>query len=228
MVVAGTCGIAVLALAGSAMAHITVSPASAPQGSAAELTFRVPCEEATAATTQVQVKIPTDEPIAQVLVKPVPGWTSQVQTVKLAKPVTTDDGTFSVAVSEVTWSGGKILPGQFQDFSISADPLPSGVTSLVFKALQTYSNGDTVRWIDTSAPGQPEPDHPAPVLTLTPANGTPQAAGSQATSATSGSPAGGGSNGAAIGLGIAGLATGALALSGVAAGLFLRRRRAGD
>lgn len=236
-VLLGTCAIGVLALAGPAFAHITITPGSAPQGSAEELTFRVPDEDAHAATTQVQVKIPTDPPIAQVLVRPVPGWTSQVQTVKLARPVTTDDGTFSVAVSQVTWSGGRILPGQYQDFAISADPLPSGVTAMVFKTLQAYSNGNVVRWIDTSVPGQPEPDHPAPVLILAPA-GSAQATAEQPGSAGSavsagsvssaGSAAGGGSGegggGLAVGLGIAGLATGALSLLGLSAGLFLRRR----
>jgi hypothetical protein len=37
---------------------------------------------------------------------------------------------------------------------------------LVFKAVQTYDNGDVVRWIDTSTPGGAEPDHPAPTVTL--------------------------------------------------------------
>jgi uncharacterized protein len=37
---------------------------------------------------------------------------------------------------------------------------------LTFKALQTYSNGDVVRWIEQSAPGGPEPEHPAPSVTL--------------------------------------------------------------
>jgi hypothetical protein len=46
---------------------------------------------------------------------------------------------------------------------------------LVFKALQCYSNGDIVRWIETSSPGQPAPDYPAPVLTLT--SGATSAAG---------------------------------------------------
>ena len=71
-------------------------------------------------------------------------------------------------MSEVTWRGGQILPGQYQDFSVSADPLPAGVSQLAFKAIQTYSNGDVVRWIDLPQPGQPAPEHPAPVLTLTP------------------------------------------------------------
>jgi periplasmic copper chaperone A len=159
--------IAVVALAGPAFAHVVITPSSAPAGSAAELTFRVPNEETKAATVELQVKIPTDHPIAQLLVKPVPGWTASVTTVTLAKPITTDDGTFGSAVSEVTWTGGKILPGQFQDFSVSADPLPSGISELVFKAVQTYSNGDVVRWIDLTQPGEPAPEHPAPVLALT-------------------------------------------------------------
>jgi periplasmic copper chaperone A len=159
--------IAVVALAGPALAHVVITPSSAPAGSAAELTFRVPNEETKAATVELQVKIPTDHPIAQLLVKPVPGWTATVTTVTLATPITTDDGTFDSAVSEVTWTGGKILPGQFQDFSVSADPLPSGISEVVFKAVQTYANGDVVRWIDLSQPGEPAPEHPAPVLALT-------------------------------------------------------------
>ena len=158
---------AVLTLAVPALAHITVTPDSAQAGSAAVLTFHVPNEEATADTTEVAMKIPTEHPIVDLLVKPVPGWSISVKTITLPKPVVTDDGKFTQAVSEVTWSGGKIVPGQFQDFSVSADPLPTGVSSVAFKALQTYSNGDVVRWIDLAAPGQAEPAHPAPVLTLT-------------------------------------------------------------
>lgn len=38
---------------------------------------------------------------------------------------------------------------------------------MTFTAIQTYSNGDVVSWIQTSVKGAPEPDHPAPVLRLT-------------------------------------------------------------
>jgi periplasmic copper chaperone A len=158
---------AVLLLAVPALAHITITPDSVPAGTAAVLTFHVPNEEAHANTTQVDVQIPTTHPIAQLLVKPVPGWKITVKTVALPKPVVTDDGSFTSAVSEVIWSGGQIVPGQFQDFTVSADPLPQGVSQVVFKAIQTYSNGDIVRWIDLAQAGQPEPEHPAPVLALT-------------------------------------------------------------
>jgi uncharacterized protein YcnI len=226
-VIFGGCMAAVLALSGVASAHVTITPASARQGSTAELTFRVPNEETRAATTKIQVKIPIAHPIAQFLVRPVPGWHSQVRTVRLANPIRTDDGTFSVAVSEVTWTGGKILPGQYQDFSVSADPLPSGISVLVFKALQTYSNGDVVRWIDTPQPGQPEPEHPAPALVLTKDAGSAQPAADIRPAAAAGGASGGGGDGLELGLAIAGLATGVLALLALAAGR-LRRRTAGQ
>jgi uncharacterized protein YcnI len=227
LLVAGGAGIGVLALAGPAFAHVTITPGSAPQGSTAELTFKVPNEETAAATVELQVQVPTDHPIAQFLVKPVPGWTITVQTINLPKPVVTDDGSFSTAVSEVTWKGGKILPGQYQDFSVSADPLPSGTGQLVFKAVQTYANGDVVRWIDLPQAGQPEPEHPAPALTLTAAGtGDGAAAGAASPLANpAGTGAGSGSDTGALALGAAGLAAGLLGLA--AGGAAWRRGRRG-
>jgi hypothetical protein len=140
------------------------------------------------------------------LAKPVPGWTATVKTIKLPKPVTTDDGTFTTAVDEVIWSGGTIEPGQFQDFSISCDSLPDGPGQLVFKAIQTYSDGDIVRWIDLSQPGQPEPAHPAPIVTLTATTAPTSTASSGKVAASSGS------DGTARVLGIAGLIVGLLAV----------------
>ena len=112
------------------------------------------------------MSFPTDHPVASVSVQPVPGWTVKVDTTKLATPITTDDGPVTEAVSAVTWTG-KLDPGQFQQFPVSMGPLPTDTDALVFKAVQTYSNGDVVRWIDPTTPGGPEPEHPAPTLTLT-------------------------------------------------------------
>jgi len=123
----------------------------------------------------------------------------------------------------VTWTGGKILPGQYQDFSVAADPLPAGVSQLAFKAIQTYSNGDVVRWIDLPQPGQPAPEHPAPILTLTPAGTTGSTASTG--SAAGDPPAVAGSDTTALSLGAAGLAAGLLGLvAGGAAWLRGRRR----
>jgi len=217
-----------LAVASTASAHVTVSPDSLPQGATAELTFKVPNEESGANTVKLQLRIPTDHPIAQVLAKPVPGWTITVHTTKLAKPLTTDDGTFTTAVDEVDWTGGSIPPGQYQDFQLSVDPLPSDTTQLVFKAVQTYSDGDVVRWIDLSSTSDSDPEHPAPVLTLTPASGADSDAAatpaSAATTAASASSATSSSSGDAFG--VAGLVLGAIgAVAGVGALLTGRKNR---
>jgi uncharacterized protein YcnI len=225
--------VAVTALPASA--HVTVSPDSLPKGSTAELTFKVPNEESNATTTAVQLQIPTDHPIAQVLPKQIPGWTVTVKTTTLAKPLKTDDGTFTTAVSEIDWTGGTIPVGQYQDFQISVDPLPTDTDQLVFKAVQTYSNGDIVRWIDLTQAGQPDPDHPAPVLALTAAQSADSgAAGSAGTAAGStptadsttaaaakSSSGGGGSDTTGIVLGALGLAAG---LAALALNLLARRR----
>lgn len=197
----------VLLFAGPALAHITISPSSVPAGSTVVLTLHVPDEETTADTVKLDVQIPTAHPIAQLLVQPVAGWSVSVRTIKLAKPLVTNNGSFSQAVSEVIWSGGKIAPGQFQDFSISADPMPTGISQVAFKVIQTYSNGGVVRWIDLQQPGLPDPAHPAPVVTLTTANAPARTAGA----ASAAAPAGSGSDGLTRALAVVGLLVGLLA-----------------
>jgi uncharacterized protein YcnI len=163
--------------AASASAHVTVHSDQAVAGATdAAITFRVPNEEANAQTTKIQVIFPTDHPLIGVLIKNHPGWTSDVQTAKLPTPVTTDDGPVSDAVSRVTWTGGAITGDNYDDFEISAGQVPKDATDLTFKAIQTYSNGDVVSWIDTAPPGAPTPDHPAPVLHLAPAGSAASAA----------------------------------------------------
>jgi uncharacterized protein YcnI len=162
---------ALVLAAGPAHAHVTVNPSEAAQGGFATLTFKVPNESDTASTTQLVVEIPTDPPITSVSVQPVPGWTANVQRSPLPEPVTSEGGDeITEAVSSITWSGGAIEPGQFQQFPISVGPLPDS-DQLVFKAVQTYSDGEEVRWIDETPPGGEEPEHPAPVLTLVASTG---------------------------------------------------------
>lgn len=230
----GALTLAGLAIAATASAHVTVSPTSLPQGATAELTFKVPNEESAANTVELQLQIPTDHPIAQVLAKPVPGWTITEHTVKLAKPLTTDDGAFTTAVSEIDWTGGSIAPGQYQDFQVSVDPLPSDTTSLTFKAVQTYSNGDVVRWIDLTTAANPDPDHPAPVLTLTPVSdatatataSAAAAAGTTGTNSTGSTASSSSSSSSSNALAISGLVLGVIgAACGIGALLFVRKNQ---
>jgi periplasmic copper chaperone A len=207
---AGIVASVVMALALPAAAHVTVNPNTAEPGGYRAFSVQVPNEEADADTTKVQLYLPTDHPIASVSVQSTPGWSIVVAKGRLAKPIKTDDSEMTEAVTQVTWSGGKIQPGRFQQFFISLGPLPTDTPKLYFKALQTYTDraGKTkvVRWIDMPNGGA-EPEHPAPSVTLA------KAAAPVVNKS--------GGDGAGIAFGVAGLVAGLLGL-GVAA-LALRR-----
>ncbi len=209
-VVAAGAGIGVLGLAGSASAHVTViGDGGITQGGWGVVTFRVPTESATASTTEVRVAFPSETPISFASVQPIAGWRAKVTTKKLATPVKTGDGTLDTYVSEVDWKAtspaSAIRPGQFQMFNISAGPMPEAA-SVSFPATQVYSDGKVVRWNEV-AQGGAEPEHPAPTLTLTPAEAPAhEDAETKTSSATPSWP------------GYAGLAAGVLGLiAGVAA-----------
>jgi uncharacterized protein YcnI len=170
LVVAGLTALAVAVTAGPALAHVSVDAPDATQGGFTVVSFRVPTESETASTTGLKVQLPADQPLASVSVKPKAGWTYTTQTAKLATPIETDDGQVTEAVSVIDWTAASpaagIKPGEFDEFQISVGPLPNAA-AMVFKAIQTYSDGKQVAWIDEPAPGSTaEPEHPAPTLTL--------------------------------------------------------------
>ena len=65
----------------------------------------------------------------------MPGWDATVVTSKLAKPVTTDDGQITEAVSQITWTatGVGIPPHQFGLFTVSVGQLPANTGKLASK-----------------------------------------------------------------------------------------------
>jgi uncharacterized protein YcnI len=137
-----------------ALAHVTVTPKTAAPGSTPLLTFRCPDERATANTIELAIQLPPETPFATLRVPAVAGWRSRVSV--------RADGTADV----VTWEGGTIAPHRAQTFEIIAGPMPASGRTLVFRAVQTYDNGEVVRWIEDRAPGEAEPPFPAPVLTI--------------------------------------------------------------
>ena len=230
---AAVAAVAFVASAGAASAHVTVNPETATQGGFAKLTFRVPTETDTTSTTKVQVAFPTDQPLGFVSVKPHPGWTIAVTKSKLATPIKTDDGEVTEAVSSITWTSvsadSAIKPGEFDEFDVSAGPLPKAA-SIEFKTLQTYSDNEVVRWIEPAKADGSEPEHPAPTLKLAPAaaegasaNAAPAGgavdAQSSATTAGGSSAASQGAVNAALGLSAV-----ALIVALVAGALAVRRR----
>jgi periplasmic copper chaperone A len=180
--------IASLALAASAFAHVTVTAQGATRGgSDQEITFRVPVEKVVD-TVGLTVSLPTSAPIASVLVEPVTGWTHTQKSVTLAKPIVTDDGDITTAVTEISWkaqAGHGLVPGEFGAFTIIAGQLPD-VSSITFPAIQYYSDGSQVDWTQVAAAGTAEPPNPAPVLQLAASSSAPASGAATVTaSATS-------------------------------------------
>lgn len=207
--VAGLLAAALLLIfAGAAEAHVEVSPKTAAPGSSQELTFQALNESADARFVKLVVHLPNAQPLASLSPRALTGWTITTAKSRLPKPITTDDGTATEYTSEITWTasaGAGVPPEQYQDFTISAGPLPAQGT-LVFTVDQFYSDGSVVHWDQPSPEGKPEPEHPAPVLTV-----------SKPSEPSS-------SDGLARGLGAAGLA---VAIVGLGAGILLARRRSG-
>ncbi|MFK4111990.1 YcnI family protein [Streptomyces sp. NPDC002176] len=180
-------GATVLAVSVPAFAHVSVQPeGTAAKGGYATVDFKVPNERDNASTTKLEVNLPADHPLASVMPQPVPGWKVQVTKSKLDKPLTMHGEKIGEAVTKVTWTadGKGIEPGYFQKFPLSLGALPEDTDQLVFKAIQTYSNKEVVRWIEVQQKGQEEPENPAPTLALSAAtddhHGTAAAAGDDA------------------------------------------------
>ena len=168
--------IALALLPAAAQAHVTVQPNTAAAGSFTVENVRVPNETDNAVTTKVDVQMPPG--FVEASYQSTPGWSVKVTKRKLATPVKTDDGEVTEEVARITWTASDeahgIQPGQFRDFPLSVAIPGKNGDKLTFKALQTYSNGDVVRWIgaegsDTPAPVVDVADPAKPAATATPA-----------------------------------------------------------
>lgn len=206
---------AALALAPTASAHVTLNPPEWEAEGFARFAIRVPTERPDASTTKVAVKIP--EGVFFVSFQPKPGWKREVKMAKLDQPVELLGDQVTERVDTVTWSGGTIRPGEFDEFGMSARMPEEAGKELVFPAIQTYSSGEVVRWI-----GEPDADQPAPRVRVLPAAEELEAAPARTPAAT---PRGEDESGdqtlaiVALIVGVAGLAAGLAAL------VATRRRR---
>jgi uncharacterized protein YcnI len=164
----------ILAGAAAASAHVSVSPDDTGANGYTHLTFNLPNESATAKTNKLEVTLPTDTPFTSVSVKPVEGWTAQVITTDLPKPVTVAGATVTKAPTSVVWTANdaahEIGQNQYQSFSLSVGRLPAEGTTVTLPATQTYTDGSVVAWDQKPVDGQAEPEHPAPSFTTTAAD----------------------------------------------------------
>ncbi|MEV7396445.1 YcnI family protein [Aeromicrobium sp. NPDC092404] len=158
--------VALVGIAGPALAHVTVSTTDAKPGEFGKAVFRVPTESETASTTKLVVTLPEDTPFAFVTAQSKPGWKVTIKEATLDEPTKVGEFELSKAVRTITWeaTGNGIAPSQFDEFALSGGPFPE-TGEIAFTAEQTYSDGEVVAW-DEVQKGDTEPEHPAPTLTL--------------------------------------------------------------
>jgi uncharacterized protein YcnI len=137
----------VLAIASPAYAHVEISSDNAASGKPSNMTLSVPNEMSNAGTVKVDLRFPEGQQLTAVSVQPTTGWNA------------------TPSATGIVWTGGPLTGENEVKFNFTAT-LPSDAKTLEFKALQTYDNGQVVRWIEETPAGGPEPEHPAPVLTL--------------------------------------------------------------
>ncbi len=173
---AGAIVIGVVALvAGPAFAHVEIQrDGEVGADGAVATTLNVPNEEANAGTVKVELVFPASPALTVAEPAVVSGWTATVQK------------SSSGDVQQVTWTGGPLTGDKKVALPLKIAAIPAGVKTVEFKALQTYDNGDVVRWIEVTPAGGQEPEHPAPVLT---ARGK-QALDAPATTASTGASGG--------------------------------------
>ena len=233
LAVAATAGGALLLAAVPAAAHVHATPDTTAADGYSVVTFRVPNESDTAATTSVRVSLPTEHPFSYVAVRPVAGWSAVVTEGALPAPVEVGGTTLTKAPLSVTWTADPgsagIAVGQFEEFEANVGPLPGAGTRVVLPTVQTYADGEVADWSEVAAEGAAEPEKPAPEFTTTAAGEDHHGAGSHAeaaatpaTTPAASATAASGADPVARGLAGAGLALGLAALVVV----LLRRRRA--
>jgi uncharacterized protein YcnI len=131
-----------LAVTASSEAHVVVFPAdltqSAPACGYTTFTVRVPVEKPIA-TTGIRILVPDD--VTVVALQPKASWQTNTETTK-------------GRISAIAWTGGKLMPHEFEEFSFLA-AAPKRPEVVAWDAEQTYEDGSVVRW--TGAPGSETP-----------------------------------------------------------------------
>jgi periplasmic copper chaperone A len=154
--------VAAVVLPATAAAHVTLNPREWEAGGFARFDVRVPNERPNADTTEVTVQFP--DGLTFVSFQPKPGWKRTIEMETLDEPIEVFGEEITEQVASVTWSGGVIKPGEFDEFGVSFRVPETPGESLMFPSLQTYSNGEVVRWVDPD----PEAETPAPQVAVLP------------------------------------------------------------
>ena len=166
-----SCGLLAAAMTVAAtpvFAHATLEVQQAPADTYYKATMRVPhgCEGSP--TLVVKISLPPE--VSGVKPMPKPGWELTIIKAKLEKPFKDAHGReITERVSEVHWSGGRLLDEHYDEFAVQVRLPNTPGTTLYFPTVQECEKG-VHRWIEIPAAGKSRGDYkePAPQVTLTP------------------------------------------------------------
>ncbi len=145
-----------------AQSHITLEQNSAPASSYYKATFKVGHGCDGSATTGITIQIP--EGVMGAKPMPKPGWTLEIRTGKLEKPIEAHGKRITERVTQISWKGGP-LPDTYYDEFVLMGQLPPEKGTLWFNVIQDCEKGQTA-WTEQPSTGQSahELAHPAPKL----------------------------------------------------------------
>ena len=166
-IVAAACAAAILSLSVPAVAHISLEQNQAVAGSTYKAVLRVPHGCGPSPTTAIRVRLP--DGMTGVKPMPKPGWQLSTTKGKLATPISDGHGgQITEGVTEIAWSGGKLLDEHYDEF-VFRGALPNTPNTTVYFPVVAECEQGVERWIEIPAAGQSgSPRFPAPALRLTP------------------------------------------------------------
>ena len=156
-----------------AHAHATLETGEAVAGSIYKGIVRIGHGCDGSPTLSVKVKIP--EGIVSVKPMPKAGWDISIIKTPLAQPYESHGKTITEGVSEIIWSGGKLLDEHYDEFvfrgSISAR---AEVGSMLYIPVTQTCEAGQAAWIETPNAGEDGKNlkFPAPALKITAAKNT--------------------------------------------------------
>lgn len=214
----------VVAGAGAAAAHVTVTPSLTSAGSYSVLTFSVGHGCDGSPTTRIAIQMP--EQVLAVTPTRNPDWDVEKRMVDLDQPVEDSPGNeITERVDQVVYTARTPLPDGYRDsFELQLQLPDAAGETLTFPTIQTCEEGETA-WIETPSGGQdPETlESPAPAFVIEEAG----EAATEPASATADEPEPAADDaGPGVALGVAGLVAGLLGLAAGVTALVQVRRRA--
>ena len=156
-----TTAFALLGFAGSADAHVTAMPDTAPARSHFVAHFVVPHGCGGAPTVALRITLP--DGLSEVKPENKPGWTINIERYKFAGNGPQPPG----PPTAIEWRGGPLPDSEFETFSILM-LLPPNPGTLYFPTVQTCTKGAN-NWVHIPAEGQQWHDvqEPAPFVRVT-------------------------------------------------------------